>query len=142
MKKLFAIVTIIACMFVAVAQAAGNSAAYLLDSLATFEQAQKFQQRLSNIAAKNTYSELDAELSIQYADIYIRLTEIALIELDAFTYGELRETGRLDDVINLIDQMRNLHGMGILTTDVLVETLADSIQNAANEIETIFSQIK
>ena len=93
------------------------------------------------MAAKDTYSEVDAELCMQYSDLHIRLIEISLIELDVFVYGELQQTGRFDEVIKLISQMRSMHEMGILTNDVLIETLAQAAETAAQGVEEVFSGV-
>ena len=141
MKKLVAVLVVIVCLFVTVGHAVESSTSYLRDSFSTLEYAREIRQRIFDLAAKDTYSEVDAELCMQYSDLHIRLIEISLIELDVFVYGELQQTGRFDEVIKLISQMRSMHEMGILTNDVLIETLAQAAETAAQGVEEVFSGV-
>ena len=141
MKKIVAILTVIACLLSAMAVAESGSTTYLKNALSSFGLAQDFQQRLKTLAGRDAYSEIDVELCFQYAEIQIKLINVTLIELDAFAHNELQSTSYFDEVLEMISQVRSLHEMGILTADAVVKTLSDSVDTCVQGVEEIFAQL-
>lgn len=107
---------------------AGNPE-YFAISVETMATANEFKDKLMKIAGQSSYTKMDVELSLLYAEAWGTIMNIAFVEMDAVSKDAPTGEYILADFSDNIDRLRLMYDAGLTTGDEVIKGLADALKD-------------
>ena len=107
---------------------AGNPE-YFSISVETMATANEFKDKLMKIAGQSSYTKMDVELSLLYAEAWGTIMNIAFVEMDAVSKDAPTGEYVLADFSDYIDRLRLMYDAGLTTGDEVIKGLADALKD-------------
>ena len=131
MKKVFSLMIVLFLMISSTCYATSGDVSYFLKASESMSIAAQFKDRVIAIGEKDSFTEMDLELCLRYTEIWANLMNVALVEMEAASSNIPSDTYEFDEIIDLINQMRSMSDLGIITKDVVITSLAEALKNNA-----------
>ena len=131
MKKAFSILVVLFLMISSTCYATSGDVSYFLKASESMSIAAQFKDRVIAIGEKDSFTEMDLELCLRYTDIWANLMNVALIEVEAASSDTPSDTYKFDEIVDMVNKMRAMLDLGIITKDVVITSLAEALKNNA-----------
>ena len=102
---------------------------YFAISVETMATANEFKDKLMKIAGQSSYTKMDVELSLLYAEAWGTIMNIAFVEMDAVSKDAPTGEYVLADFSDYIDRLRLMYDAGLTTGDEVIKGLADALKD-------------
>lgn len=131
MKKVLSILVTLLLMVSSTCYATSGDVTYFIKASESMAIAEQFKDKVIDIGEKPSFTEMDLELCLRYTEIWANLMNVALVEMEAASSNIPSDTYEFDEIIDLINQMRSMSDLGIITKDVVITSLAEALKNNA-----------